>query len=83
MNLFGNFFDLNFDGKATPFEELIGISIINQSTLGSKSHVPIPQQLGCDPRAEDLDLNELALLNEYERNEFLEDAGYEPDDFEF
>ena len=83
MNLFGNFFDLNFDGKATPFEELIGISIINQSTLGGKSHVPIPQQLGCDPRTEDLDLNELALLNEYERNEFLEDAGYEPDDFEF
>lgn len=61
----------------------MGIHIMNQSNPGSKSHTSTPQYFGSSPRTEDLDWDELALMKQDERNEFLEDAGYDPDDFEF
>lgn len=83
MSLFGNLFDLNFDGKATPFEEMMGLHIISQNdqsdfNISSSSHLARDSS-----QFEDLDFDELSLMDEDERNEFLQDNGYDPDDFDF
>lgn len=83
MGLFGNLFDLNFDGKATPFEELVGIHIMNQCNTSNRSNPSPPRHYGCPPRTDDLNLDELALMDEDERSEYLEEVGYDPDAFEF
>lgn len=83
MGLFSNLFDFNFDGRTTPLEELIGIQIMNQSNSDSKGCSSDSQDFGGASRIEDLDLDKLELMDEGERNEFLEDSGYDPDDLEF
>ena len=83
MGLFGNLFDFNFEEKTTHLEVLIGIQIMNQSNPGSKGCSSGPQDFGGASRIEDLDFDELELMDEEERNEFLEDSGYDPDDFDF
>ena len=75
-NSFDEMFDLNRDGKLDFGEQAFQQDFITrdiESNNGSNDE---------DDDLDELDLDDLELMDEDERREALEDAGYDPDDFE-
>ena len=75
--LFGNMFDLNHDGKLDAFERATEFDFLNNIMEGSdkEEHNEL-YEAGIDPE-------ELEYMSGDERREVLEDAGLDPDDYDF
>lgn len=91
---FGNLFDFNRDGKLDSFERAADFAAFaslvseNDDTEEETSEITdkkaILEDFSDDDFLEDdLDYDELSYMDEDERNELLEDAGLDPDDFDF
>ena len=81
---FGGLFDFNHDGKLDSFERTMDFMAFNELMSESEDL--------CDGENEDLvdeiesaglDYDELSFMDEDERREALEDAGLDPDDYDF
>ncbi len=74
MGLFGGLFDFNGDGKLDMFEESAEFSFfMNMLDLSDEDEL---SDAG-------LNIDELELMDDYERREALEDAGLDPDEYDF
>ncbi len=74
-NSFDSLFDMNRDGVLDPVEQGYQLEFLERS-MEEDSGAGTEDEL--DP---DLDWDELEMMDEDERREALEDAGYDPDDF--
>ena len=75
--LFGNAFDLNNDGKLDAFEKASEFAFFaNIMEESEKEEHDELFQAGIDPE-------ELEYMSADERREVLEDAGLDPDDYDF
>ncbi len=68
---FDSLFDLNRDGMLDPTEQAFQLDFLTREMEGDS-----------EEHDEDLDLDDLEFMDEDERREALEDAGYDPDDFD-
>lgn len=68
---FGNLFDFNNDGKLDMFEQAADFTAFQQMIKQAEL-----EESG-------IALNELEFMSDNERREALEDAGLEPDDYDF
>lgn len=75
--LFGNMFDFNHDGKLDAFERAAEFDFLNNFREEPKKedHDEL-YEAGIDPE-------ELEYMSGAERREILEDAGLDPDDYDF
>ncbi len=78
MGLFGDLFDFNHDGKMDAFERATEFSFIEE----------LEQEDSFDSDETEfelsgLDADELELMDSNERREVLEEAGLDPDDYDF
>ena len=72
-NSFDSLFDMNRDGVLDPVEQGFQLDFLTrQMEEDNKS----------DEDEEELDLDDLEFMDEDERREALEEAGYDPDDFD-
>lgn len=69
---FDSLFDLNRDGMLDPAEQAFQLDFLTREMEGNAS----------EEYDEDLDLDDLEFMDEDERREALEEAGYDPDDFD-
>ena len=70
---FDSLFDMNRDGVLDPVEQGFQLDFLaHQMERDDRS----------DDDEEELDLEELEYMDEDERREALEEAGYDPDDFD-
>ena len=69
---FDNLFDFNRDGILDTAEQAFQLDFLTREMEGEVF----------EENDEDLDLDDLELMDEDERREALEDAGYDPDDFD-
>ena len=75
--IFGSLFDFNGDGKLDAFEQGMEFMAFQQIMRGgSGDEIDALEAAG-------LSYEELLLMGEDERREVLEDAGLDPDDFDF
>lgn len=79
--IFGGLFNFNHDGKLDSFERAMEFEAFDKMMKDDVSD-------DCDDEVEDiemvgLDYDELSCMDEDERREMLEDAGLEPDDYDF
>lgn len=90
--IFGNMFDFNRDGNMSCFEraaEFSFISHVMSEVEKSNSSDTVIGDFSLDDyqvselELEGLDLNELSLMDEWERREAIENAGLDPDDYDF
>lgn len=90
MGLFDKLFDFNHDGEASPSEEAFGLGMIG-AILGAAAEEDEAEAE--DQEEQDLEDELLAMtgydrfdleqMDEEERREVLEDAGFDPDEFDF
>ena len=74
MGLFGNLFDFNGDGKLDAFEEAAEFgAFMNMVDSCQKDELT----------SAGLDIDKLDLMDDDERREAIEDAGLDPDDYDF
>ncbi len=72
-NSFDSLFDMNRDGVLDPVEQGFQLDFLTrQMEEDDKS----------DEDEDELDLDDLEFMDEDERREALEEAGYDPDDFD-
>ena len=69
---FDSLFDLNRDGMLDPAEQAFQLDFLTREMEDNAS----------EEYDEDLDLDDLEFMDEDERREALEEAGYDPDDFD-
>lgn len=74
MGIFGDLFDFNNDGKLDSFEKA--------AEFGLLMHI-IESEKNDELTSAGLDLNELEVMEEHDRREVIENAGLNPDDYEF
>ena len=83
---FGDLFDFNGDDKLDTFERAMDFmafyNMVND-TSDTFEEDDEEDELVCELELEGLDYDELELMDEDERNEVLEDAGLDPDDYDF
>lgn len=75
--LFGGLFDLNGDGKLSPMEQALDFMAFNELLNDDEDDT------ASELEDAGLDEFELSLMEEEERNEILEDADLDPNDFDF
>jgi hypothetical protein len=73
--IFGDMFDFNHDGEIDSFERAVEFSFLDEITREESSQT--------DFELSGLDADELELMDADERREALEDAGLDPDDYDF
>jgi len=74
MGLFGNLFDFNGDGKLDTFEKAAEFgAFMNMVDSCQKDELT----------SAGLDIDKLDLMDDDERREVIEDAGLDPDDYDF
>lgn len=90
MGLFkGGPFDFNGDGRTDGFEMMVGFQMTAGSRREAKNRTGGDTfYMGNDSMEEELEMAgldcfDLEMMDEEERREALEDAGLDPDDFEF
>lgn len=81
---FGGLFDFNNDGKLDTFERTMDFmafdKMVNESEfLSDDEDEDIVEEI----ESAGLDYDELAFMDEDEKREALEDAGLDPDDYDF
>ena len=72
---FGSMFDLNRDGKLDIFEQAAEFSFLSSMADSEDDHDEL-YQAGIDPE-------DLEYMSAGERRTVLEDAGLDPDDYDF
>lgn len=72
-NSFDSLFDMNRDGVLDAVEQGFQLDFLTHQMEGDDRS---------DDDEEELDLEELEYMDEDERREALEEAGYDPDDFD-
>lgn len=81
---FGGLFDFNNDGKLDTFERTMDFmafhEMMNESDGSSDDE---DEDLVDEIESAGLDYDELSFMDEDERREALEDAGLDPDDYDF
>jgi len=79
--MFGGLFDLDRDGELNAGE----FALMQEVVFGdlNKSSNDYDEDDETDELEEDLDYDELEDMDEDERREALEDAGLDPDDYDF
>lgn len=75
--LFGRWADLNRDGEIDNFEEFMAMEMLTSADEAEDDDIETELE------AAGLDCEELSWMNEEERREALEDAGLDPDDYDF
>ena len=75
---FGGLFDFNNDGKLDTFEQAADFGMFMHMMDESEK-----QEKADEISAAGLDLGELEFMDDDERREAMEDAGLDPDDFDF
>ena len=82
---FGGLFDFNRDGELDPMERAMDFMAFEEVTKESDSDDFDDEEddLMDDIEMVGLDANELSFMDEDERREALEDAGLDPDDYDF
>jgi len=80
--ILGNMFDLNRDGKMNVFERAAEFAFIEDVLEIEDNEVKSSVNLAA-LEEEDLDFDDLALMDDWERREVLEEAGLDPDDYDF
>lgn len=74
MGIFGDLFDFNNDGKLDSLEQAMEFGAFMNMIDSSKKDELV---------SAGLDVDSLDLMDEDERREAIEDAGLDPDDFDF
>ena len=74
MGIFGDLFDFDGDGKLDSFEKAAEFGMFMDMVESCEQN---------ELESAGVDANELALMDDDERAEALEDAGLDPDDFDF
>lgn len=72
-NSFDSFFDRNGDGVLDPIEQGFQLDFLERQ---------MKEDDGIIENEDDLDLDDLEDMDEDERREALEEAGYDPDDYD-
>lgn len=92
MSYYDDFADFNGDGEVDAFEAMERDELLCSSReehialfgdAGSFEDDSDEDDLECDATIAGLDLDELEFMDEDERREALEDAGLDPDDYDF
>ena len=82
-NSFDSFFDRNGDGVLDPIEQGFQLDFLERQMKEDDLSAEIDDDLDLDDRdLNDLDLDDLEFMDEDERRDALEEAGYDPDDLE-
>lgn len=71
--IFGGLFDFNHDGKMDAFERAAEFAFLDEMMQEEKTEFEMSG----------LDADELEFMDPDERREALEDAGLDPDDYDF
>lgn len=76
--ILGDLFDLNHDGEVDAFERALELDFIDSTESADEEDDDLTELelAGIDPA-------ELEYMDEDERREVLEDAGLDPDDYDF
>lgn len=75
--LFGGLFDFNKDGKMSTFEKAAEFATL------AKIAEDLSDDSESELEIEGLDKDELEFMDDDERREAIEDAGLDPDDYDF
>ena len=75
--IFGDMFDFNRDGKLDAFERASEFAFIHNVMENEK------QSKKDELENAGLDVNDLEYMDDDERREAIEDAGFDPDDYDF
>ena len=82
--IFGDLFDFNHDGELDTFERVMEFEAFQEMTKDDEEDdVDQDEELETELELAGLDAEELSWMNEDERREVLEDAGLDPDDYDF
>ena len=83
--IFGNMFDLNRDGKLDSMERAMEFMVYNKVTEKDydEGDDDFEEDIEDELEMAGLDYEELLFMDEDERIEALEDAGLDPDDYDF
>lgn len=73
--IFGGLFDFNHDGKMSVFESAVELAVLDDMLKEDEAKT--------DFEMSGLDADELEFMDADERREALEDAGLDPDDYDF
>lgn len=79
---FGGLFDFNHDGELDPMERAMDFMAFDEMMKdldGSSEDEDLVDEI----ESAGLDYDELSFMDEDERREALEDAGLDPDDYDF
>lgn len=81
---FGGLFDLNHDGELDPMERAMDFMAFDEMMNESDGSTDDEDEdLVDEIGSAGLDYDELSFMDEDERREALEDAGLDPDDYDF
>lgn len=76
---FGDLFDLDHDGELNAMERTLDFLAFDELTRDTE----LDDEDNDDLEISGLDYEELSMMDEDERIEALEDAGLDPDDYDF
>ena len=79
---FGGLFDFNRDGELDPMERAMDFMAFDEMMKDSDGSSE-DEDLVDEIESAGLDYDELSFMDEDERREALEDAGLDPDDYDF
>lgn len=82
MGLFGNLFDLNHDGKLSTLEKAMDFSAF-VAIMDDADTEMVMHEKETELEMTGLDVDELEFMDEDERREVIEEAGLDPDDYDF
>ena len=74
--IFGNLFDLNHDGKMSSLESAMELNFLDEM-------LSVDDEVKSELELSGLDLDELEFMDADERRKTLQDAGLDPDEYDF
>ena len=78
---FGSLFDFNHDGELDAVERIYDFMAFNELMIGAEKAER--EEKVNELESAGLDYDELWYMDDYERREAIEEAGLDPDDFDF
>lgn len=78
---FGSLFDFNHDGELYSVERTYDFMAFNELMIGAEKAER--EEKVNELESAGLDYDELWYMDDYERREAIEEAGLDPDDFDF
>lgn len=80
--IFGGLFDFNNDGKMSCMESAAEFAFL-QNIIESEDRDNRIEESRCELEAAGFDYDDLAMMDEFQREEAIELAGFDYDDYEF